>query len=144
MMKSTLRLFIIIFCVLSSAYGCFYKKVDSLSLFKINGKIIDSKNRDPIEGASILFVDVGFDEHKKESGEPIKICESSNKGDVICSFEYFWGRTEGMFVGKPSKKFFIKVEKNTYHSKKVLFDANSIRRINGEYQVFLGEVLLEK
>jgi len=143
-MKNRRLLLIIILLSSFLLSGCICRKIDLLSNYKLFGKVFDLENNNPIEGALVFFIDKGFDEHRKILNEPVKICESKFNGEVSCSYEYFWGWTEGMFKKKPTKEFVIKNEKEGYISKNLIFNANRIKRIENTYQVSIGDIGLEK
>jgi hypothetical protein len=124
--------------------GCFSKKVDYLDVFRFNGKIISEYDKQPIAGGSISFIDIGFDDHRKESGEAIKVCESSDSGEFSCEFEYFWGTTKNMFSEEPTKEFIIRIKKNNYHNKELPFYADKLKKTDGGYRIDIGDILLKK
>lgn len=144
-MKSIKIKLLIISCILANIFivGCIYN-VDYLTYFNITGRVLEKDSQFLIEGASIYFIDRGFDERREHTVDPVKICESSNNGKVNCTFEYFWGRRESWYKKKATKRFEIRISRDGYHNIILLFNGNNLESIEDVYQVKMGDVYLEK
>jgi hypothetical protein len=122
--------------------SCVHRMADYSSAFRVSGEVLDKETLSPIEGVCVFFIDIGFSENTNK--EPIKICKSSNNGQISCKYSHFWGRKEGFFIKKPTKEFSIMLSKNNYIDKIINYKANQIKRINNNYIVDMDKIYMVK
>ena len=80
--------------------GCFVTKVDLLTEFNVNGKILNKNNNKPVGSAKLHFVDKGFDTYRSTIENSLEIGLSDGFGAVNQKFEYFWGYDKSWFNKK--------------------------------------------
>lgn len=94
--------------------SCVSKHYDAIETFKFKGTVWCSESSKPLNDVKIFFNDKGYDEYRENKNLLLSIGHSDSDGNINHKFEYFWGRSEGLFYSKPSKKFEIVLQKEKY------------------------------
>ena len=124
--------------------GCFVTKVDSITEFNINGKILNKNDGKPIKNAKLFFVDKGFDSYRANIENALEVGLSDESGAVNKDFEYFWGYDKSWFKIGPSEEFEIVITKDEYTEMRIFFKRSVLKVVDDKVFVPIGEIYLEK
>ncbi len=133
-------IFIIIVSILSIV-SCVSKHYDAIETFKIEGTVYCSEGSKPLSNVRILFNDKGYDASRENKNLLIPIGHSDLNGKIDQKFEYFWGRSEGLFHSDPLKNFDIVLQKEEY--KEVAFPFSGLNQSRTIY-IELKTIYMEK
>ncbi len=77
-------------CLVFLVFGCVVFHIDAGAIFVLSGRVVD-QHGNGIEGVSVSFKDLGFDEWASEFGSDILVSQTDQEGLVADDFFYFWG-----------------------------------------------------
>jgi hypothetical protein len=72
--------------------GCATLPIDSVTIFVIQGRVLDQESNFPLEDIKVYFVDTGYDYILSKKQTPIEIESSNSRGIIDTRFNYWWGR----------------------------------------------------
>jgi len=117
---------------------------DCSTTFIFSGTIISQGDSKGVEGASIYFVDTGYDSVHSKKQNKHEVASTDATGRIQGSFDYWWGYEKGIFYQEPKETLDIVIEKPGYRSKTLHFTGKN-RNINSrEVQVKIGTVEMER
>lgn len=120
----------------------FYRHVDSLTPFVIEGEAYDQKSNLPIENVKVIFVDTGYDSVRSKKAYSILTGQTAADGRIQTRFEYWWGHEEGKGIDPPKKTFEILLFSASHMPKRMLFDESSLKKVDSIVFVELKKVYL--
>lgn len=115
---------------------------DLVTPFLIKGKVLDKISRQLLSDVHIIFLDTGLDYKRSKQSESFKkiIGKSNEDGMIEIKFDYFWGYIKSIFNKEPKGDFIIRLSKNQYVEKDLLFNLHSLKK-DGNYRlVNLNEI----
>ncbi|HIJ66429.1 MAG TPA: hypothetical protein HPP77_10815 [Candidatus Hydrogenedentes bacterium] len=98
--------------------------VDGVRYFSITGDVVDATSGQPVEGATVTFVDTGLTGQPAVSWEEEVVGESNVNGHIRVRFAQWWGATitlEDILTGGLAMTFDLVVSKEGYESQEFHF-----------------------
>ncbi|HIJ66301.1 MAG TPA: hypothetical protein HPP77_10165 [Candidatus Hydrogenedentes bacterium] len=147
-------------CMLAVLAGCGH--VDGIIVFKITGDVRDLETGEPVEGATVTFIDFGISEDAPygiPASQEIDLCETDSDGNIDVRFEYWWGESPGpaetvrFLTGTDTVlgegPFAVALEKEGYEPTILHFNSEKLPSVEGDCEglpervVDLGEVYIQ-
>jgi hypothetical protein len=125
-------------------FACQFKHADYGTSFHIQCTVIDEATNAPISNVKVVFIDTGFDSAKSKKRVPNPLGESDSEGRVDTIFHYWWGREEGLFMGKAEETFDLEFSKESYSSNRLSLRAVAFSKEGDTLKVQLGKVSLRR
>ena len=102
--------------------ACATQPIRSVTIFSIQGRVLDKESNFPLEKVNVYFIDTGFDYTRSRERTPIKVAQSNSRGKIDARLNYLWERRETRF--NPSFKGTLDIvlskdlyETQTFHFK---------------------------
>jgi hypothetical protein len=136
-----IRLIISLF-IACGVLTCATKPIHSVTIFAIEGRVLDKESNFPLDNVNVYFIDTGFDETLSKEAVPLEIGHSDAKGKINLRFNYLWQRKESAFYDAARKTFEILLSRDSYKTQRFHFKESDLPTDGITYLVNLEDVLL--
>lgn len=138
-----IRLMIAVFIGLG-IFGCATQQISSSSvtIFWIQGRVLDKESNFPLEGVNVYFVDTGYDYTLSKQATPIKVAQSDSRGKIAARFNYLWERRKTAFGNPPKATLDIILSRDLYKTKTFHFKESELETDGLTFLIDLEDVYM--
>jgi hypothetical protein len=136
-----IRLMITVFIVLG-ILGCATQQISSVTIFWIQGRVLDKESSFPLEGVNVYFVDTGYDYTFSRQATPIKVTQSDSMGKIAVRFNYLWERRQTAFSNAPKATLNIVLSSDLYKTKTFHFKESELETDGLTFLIDLKDVYM--
>jgi hypothetical protein len=97
-------------------FGCATRQIVSVTIFSIQGRVLDKETNFPLENVNVYFVDTGYDYTLSKRATPIRVAQSNSRGKIAARFNYLWERRKTVFDNPPKATLDIILSKDLYQT----------------------------
>lgn len=112
--------------ILLGLFACATQLVESVTIFSIQGRVLEAQTNFPLEGVSVHFIDGGYDDILSKKPTPITIGRSNSRGKIDLRFNYLWGRKKSVFDHRPKATFDIVLSRESYATQRFHFKESEL------------------
>lgn len=123
-------------------FGCATQQISSVTIFWIQGRVLDKESSFPLEEVNVYFVDTGYDYTLSKQATPIKIAQSNSRGKIAARFNYLWERRKTVFNNPPKATLDIVLSRNLYKTKTFHFKESELKTDGITFLVNLEDVYM--
>ena len=120
-----IRLMITVFISLG-IIGCATQPIRSVTIFSIQGRVLDKESNFPLEKVNVYFIDTGFDYTRSRERTPIKVAESDSRGKIDARLNYLWERRKPGYNSSPNGTLDIVLSKDLYETQTFHFKESEL------------------
>lgn len=124
--KQKTRLTAVLLLVLTTSCGS--AVLDYLTVFRIQGKIVEEDTSKPIVGAFVHFIDSGLDDHSES--QPELIGRTDEHGRIVATLNYPWGVRRGSRRRQSPPSFQIRISAPGFAPTVQTFVLHELERFN--------------
>jgi hypothetical protein len=106
--------------------GCATQPIRSVTIFSIQGRVLDKESNFPLEKVNVYFIDTGFDYTRSKKQIPIKVAESDSRGKIDARLNYLWERRKTGFNSSPKGTLDIVLSKDRYETQTFHFKESEL------------------
>lgn len=125
-----------------SVVACATPYMDSVTIFQIEGRVLDQASNFPLEDVNVYFIDTGYDDTLSKQQRPFKIGQSNSRGNINVRFNYWWGRKTSIFDKRPIATFDIVLSRASYEEHRSHFKESELKTDGVTFLVDLEDVYL--
>ena len=125
-----------------SVLGCASRPIYSVTIFAIQGRVIDKESNFPLEKVDVYFIDTGYDHNRSRQPTPIKVAQSDSKGIINARLNYLWRRKKSVFTNPPSATFDIVLSRDFYQTRRYHFKESELQTDTVTFLVDLEDVYM--
>jgi len=122
--------------------GCATRPIYSITIFAIQGRVIDRESNFPLEKVDVYFIDTGYDDNRSRQPIPIKVTQSDERGKIEARLNYPWGRKTSGFSPPPRETFDIVLSRERYQTKRLHFKQSELQSDAVTFLVDLKDVYM--
>jgi len=122
--------------------GCAGRPTNSVTIFAIQGRVMDKESNFPLEKVDVYFVDTGYNDTLSRQETPIKIAQSNSRGKIETRLNYLWGRKETVFANPPRATFDIVLARDRYQIARFHFKESELQTDGIAFLVNLEDVYM--
>jgi len=123
-------------------FGCATQQISSVTIFWIQGRVLDKESSFPLEEVNVYFVDTGYDYTLSKQATPIKIAQSNSRGKIAARFNYLWERRKTVFNNPPKATLDIVLSRDLYKTKTFHFKESELKTDGITFLVNLEDVYM--
>lgn len=123
-------------------FGCATQQISSVTIFWIQGRVLDKESSFPLEEVNVYFVDTGYDYTLSKQATPIKIAQSNSRGKIAARFNYLWERRKTAFNNPPKATLDIVLSRDLYKTKTFHFKESELETDGITFLVNLEDVYM--
>jgi hypothetical protein len=138
-MKNSLM--IVVFMGLS-ILGCATRPIYSVTIFAIQGRVIDKQSNFPLEKVDVYFIDTGYDDNRSRQPTPIQVAQSDARGKIEARLNYLWARRKSGFNNLPEATFDIVLSRELYQTRRFHFKESELQSDAVTFLVDLEDVYM--
>ena len=136
-----IRLIIAVFIGLG-VFGCATQHIRSVTIFWIQGRVLDKESSFPLEGVNVYFVDTGYDYTLSRHATPIKVTQSNSRGKIAARFNYLWERRKSAFGNAPKATLDIVLSIDRYKTQTFHFKESELETDGLTFLIDLKDVYM--
>jgi len=136
-----IRLMIAVFIGLG-IFGCATQQIRSVTIFWIQGRVLDKGSSFPLEGVDVYFVDTGYDYTLSRQATHIKVAQSNSRGKIAARFNYLWERRKTAFGNPPKATLDIVLTRDLYKTKTFHFKESELETDGLTFLIDLKDVYM--
>jgi hypothetical protein len=136
-----IRLMIAVFIGLS-IFGCATQQFSSVTIFWIQGRVLDKESSFPLEAVNVYFVDTGYDYTLSKQATPIKVAQSNSRGKIAARFNYLWKQRKTAFGNPPKATLDIVLSRDLYKTKTFHFKESELKTDGVTFLIDLEDVYM--
>jgi hypothetical protein len=136
-----IRLIMAVFIGLG-VFGCATQQMSAVTIFWIQGRVLDKESSFPLEGVNVYFVDTGYDYTLSRQATPIKLTQSDSRGKIAARFNYLWVRRKSAFGNAPKATLDIVLSIDHYKTQTFHFKESELETDGLTFLIDLKDVYL--
>lgn len=125
-----------------SIAACATQQIDSVTIFSIEGRVLDQASNFPLQDVNVYFIDTGYDDTLSKQQTPVKIARSNARGKITARFNYWWGKKMSVLDNRPKATFDIVLSREAYAEKRFHFIESELQTDGVTFLVNLEDVYL--
>ncbi len=122
--------------------ACATHQFDSVTIFSIEGRVLDQATNFPLQEAKVYFIDTGYDDTLSSKPTPIEIAQSNSRGKIEARFNYWWAQKRSVFDHRPEPSFVIVLSRELYETQRFHFKQSALDTDGITYLIDLADVYL--
>jgi len=138
-----IRLIIAVFIGLG-VFGCATQHISAVTIFWIQGRVLDKESSFPLEGVNVYFVDTGYDYTLSRQATPIRLTQSNSRGKIAARFNYLWERRKSAFGNAPKAALDIVLSIDLYKTKTFHFKESELETDGLTFLIDLEDVYMTR
>lgn len=138
-MKNSLIISVLISLII---VACATQQIDSVTIFAIEGRVLDQASNFPLQDVNVYFIDTGYDDTLSKQQTPVKIAQSNARGKIAARFNYWWGKKMSVFDNRPKATFDIVLSREAFAAKRFHFKESELQTDGVTFLVNLEDVYL--
>jgi hypothetical protein len=123
-------------------FGCATQRISSVTIFWIQGRVLDKESSFPLEGVNVFFVDNGYDYTLSRQATPIKLTQSNSRGKIAARFNYLWERRKTAFNNPPKATLDIVLSRDLYKTQTFHFKESELETDGVTFLIDLEDVYM--
>ena len=125
-------------------FGCATQHISAVTIFWIQGRVLDKESSFPLEGVNVYFVDTGYDYTLSRQATPIKLTHSNSRGKIAARFNYLWARRKSAFNNPPKATLDIVLSRDLYKTKTFHFKESELETDGLTFLIDLEDVYMTR
>ena len=126
----------------SSILGCATQRSSSVTIFYIQGRVLDKESSFPLEGVHVYFVDTGYDYILSRQATPNRVAQSNSRGKIAARFNYLWETKTTAFSNPPKATLDIVLTRDLYKTKTFHFKESELETDGLTFLIDLEDVYM--
>ncbi|MGD8471986.1 MAG: hypothetical protein PVF78_11595 [Desulfobacterales bacterium] len=122
--------------------GCATQPIRSVTIFSIQGRVLDKESNFPLENVNVYFIDTGFDYIRSKKPTPIKVAESDSRGKIDARLNYLWVRRETVSNQSFKGTLDIVLSKDLYETQTFHFKESELKTDGVTFLINLEDVYM--
>jgi hypothetical protein len=122
--------------------GCATQHIHSITIFAIQGRVLDKESNFPLEKVDVFFIDTGYDDTRSNQRTPIKIAQTNSRGKFKARLNYLWQTRKTAFSHPAKATFDIVLSKDLYKTMVFHFKESDLKTDGVTFLVNLEDVYL--
>jgi hypothetical protein len=122
--------------------GCATEQIRSVTIFSIQGRVLDKASNFPLEKVNVYFIDTGYDYTLSKKRMPIKIAESDSRGRIDARLNYLWKRRKTVFNPTPEATLDIVLSTDLYEAQTFHFKESELETDGVSFLINLEDVYM--
>ena len=122
--------------------GCATQQISFVTIFAIQGRVLDGESNFPLEAVHAYFVDTGYDYTLSRKATPIKVAQSNSRGKIAARFNYLWKRRKTSFSNPPKATFDIVLSRDLYKTETFHFKESELETDGLTFLIDLKDVYM--
>ena len=122
--------------------GCATQQIHSVTIFSIQGRVLDKESNFPLEKVDVFFIDTGYDDNLSQKRTPIKVAQTNSRGKFEARLNYLWTRRETAFSDPPKATLDIVLSKDLYKTKVFHFKESELKTDGVTFLINLEDVYM--
>ena len=139
MMKTKLMMTVFLGLVI---IGCATQQIRSVTIFSIQGRVLDKESNFPLEKVSVYFIDTGYDYTLSKKRTPIKVAQSNSRGTIRARFNYLWEQRKTAFDPPAEATLDIVLSKDLYKTQTFHFKESELKTDGLTFLINLEDVYM--
>ena len=123
-------------------FGCATQQISAVTIFWIQGRVLDKESNFPLEAVNVYFVDTGYDYTLSRKATPIKVAQSNSRGKIAARFNYLWERRKTAFNNPPKATLDIVLARDLYKSETFHFKESELETDGVTFLINLEDVYM--
>jgi hypothetical protein len=122
--------------------GCATQPIRSVTIFSIQGRVLDKESNFPLEKVNVYFIDTGYDYTLSKKKTPIKVAQSNPRGTIRARFNYLWQRRKAVFNPPAKATLDIVLSKDLYKTQTFHFKESELKTDGVTFLINLEDVYM--
>jgi hypothetical protein len=122
--------------------GCATQPIRSVTIFSIQGRVLDKASNFPLEKVNVYFIDTGFDYTRSKKRTPIKVAESDSRGKIDARLNYLWVQSKTVFNSAPERTLDIVLSRDPYKTQTYHFKESELKTDGVTFLINLKDVYM--
>jgi hypothetical protein len=122
--------------------GCATQQIHSVTIFSIQGRVLDKESNFPLEKVEVFFIDTGYDHTRSQKRTPIKVAQTNSRGKIGARLNYLWQTRKTAFSPAPEATFDIVLSKDLYKLMVFHFKESELKTDGVTFLVNLEDVYM--
>jgi hypothetical protein len=122
--------------------GCATRPIRSVTIFSIQGRVLDKESNFPLEKVHVYFIDTGYDRTLSKKRTPIKVAESDSRGKIDARLNYLWQRRKTVFDSAPERTLDIVLSTDLYRTQTYHFKESELKTDGVTFLINLEDIYM--
>ena len=122
--------------------GCATQQIYSVTIFSIQGRVLDKESNFPLEKVDVFFIDTGYDDTRSNQRAPIKVAQTNSRGKFEARLNYLWQTRKTAFSPPPKATLDIVLSKDLYKTKIFHFKESELKTDGVTFLINLEDVYM--
>ena len=122
--------------------GCATQQIHSVTIFSIQGRVLDKESNFPLEKVDVFFIDTGYDYTLSQKRTPIKVAQTNSRGKFEARLNYLWKKRKTAFSQPPKATLDIVLSKDLYKTKILHYKESELKTDGVTFQINLEDVYM--
>ena len=122
--------------------GCATQQIYSVTIFSIQGRVLDKESNFPLEKVDVFFVDTGYDYARSKQRTPIMVAQTNSRGKIEARLNYLWQKRKTAFSHPPEATLEIVLSKDLYKTEILHFKESELKTDGVAFQINLEDVYM--
>lgn len=122
--------------------GCATQQIHSVTIFSIQGRVLDKESNFPLEKVDVFFIDTGYDYSLSKQGTPVKVTQTNSRGKIAARLNYLWKRRKTAFSLPSKATLDIVLSKDLYKTKVFHFKESELKTDGVTFLIDLEDVYM--
>jgi hypothetical protein len=122
--------------------GCATQQIHSVTIFWIQGRVLDKESNFPLEKVDVFFVDTGYDYARSKQRTPIMVAQTNSRGKIEARLNYLWQKRKTAFSHPPEATLEIVLSKDLYKTEILHFKESELKTDGVAFQINLEDVYM--
>ena len=122
--------------------GCATQQTSSVTIFWIQGRVLDKESNFPLEKVDVFFIDTGYDYTLSKKATRIKVAQTNSRGKIAVRFNYLWVRRKTAFSNPHKATLDIVLYRDLYKTKIFHFKESELKTDGLTFLIDLEDVYM--
>jgi hypothetical protein len=122
--------------------GCATEQIRAVTIFSIQGRVLDKESNFPLEKVNVYFIDTGYDHTLSKKRTPIKVAESDPRGKIDARLNYLWKRRKTVFNPTYEATLDIVLSRDLYKTQTFHFKESELKTDGVSFLINLDDVYM--
>ena len=122
--------------------GCATQQIHSVTIFSIQGRVLDKESNFPLEKVDVFFIDTGYDYSLSKQRTPVRVTQTNSRGKIAARLNYLWKRKKTTFSLPSKATLDIVLSKDLYKTKIFHFKESELKTDGVTFLINLEDVYM--
>jgi len=122
--------------------GCATQQIHSVTIFSIQGRVLDKESNFPLEKVDVFFIDTGYDYFLSKQRTPVRVTQTNSRGKIAARLNYLWKRKKTTFSLPSKATLDIVLSKDLYQTKIFHFKESELKTDGVTFLINLEDVYM--